>query len=145
MPYIYTCPVSGWRREHHTTRKSFLTWGYDIEEVLELVHPDLGQPPVVLVDDVAGAPGEGVRRGLAEHVSHVRAGDDLQGAAALPDLEPKHAENGEPNNEGTHRALSSARGVASRSLLIYFPRPQSKQGILRERAGARLLVAVETL
>lgn len=78
---------------HYTTRKSFLTWGYYIEEIFELIHPDLCQAPVVLVDDVPRATREGVRCCFAENVANMRAGDDLEGATTLPNLKSKHAEN----------------------------------------------------
>jgi hypothetical protein len=53
--------------------------------LLEVVEPDLRQPDGVAAEDVdAGAPL--VRRPLAEDVSDVGAGDNLQGAAAHPGL-----------------------------------------------------------
>lgn len=54
--------------------------------MLPVVEPDLGEARVVVVDDAAGAPGEGVGRRLAEHVAHVRARRDLQPPAAHPHL-----------------------------------------------------------
>lgn len=63
-----------------------LTRRNNVEEVFEFVHPDFGQAPVVFVDDLARSSRKRVGRGFSEHVAHVGAGDDLQGAPALPDL-----------------------------------------------------------
>lgn len=54
--------------------------------MLPVVEPDLSEARVVVVDDAAGAAGEGVGRGLAEHVAHVRARSYLQAAPAHPHL-----------------------------------------------------------
>ena len=62
------------------------TWVHGVVEIPPLVHPDLGHASRVLVDDLGHAAGEGVRRLVAEDVAHVRARDDLQDAAALPNL-----------------------------------------------------------
>lgn len=51
-----------------------------------VVKPHLSEAGVVVVDHAAGAAGERVRRGLAEHVAHVRAWRDLECAAAHPYL-----------------------------------------------------------
>ncbi len=62
------------------------TWVHGVVEIPPLVHPDLGHARRVLVDDLGHAAGEGVRRLVAEDVAHVRARDNLQDAAALPNL-----------------------------------------------------------
>ena len=62
------------------------TWVDLIIELSPLVHPNLGEARVVVVDDLAGAARERVRRGFAEHVPDMRARDDEQRAASHPDL-----------------------------------------------------------
>ena len=57
-----------------------------VEEMTELVRPDFEDASVVAQQRVARVVVEAVRRLGAEHVTHVRARDHLQGAAALPDL-----------------------------------------------------------
>ena len=63
-----------------------LTRRNNVKEVFEFIHPDFCQAPVVFVDDLSRSSRKRVGRGLSEHVAHVRAGDDLQRAPALPDL-----------------------------------------------------------
>ena len=63
-----------------------VTWADGEEELLPLVQPDLGEPGVVVVDNLGRAAGERVRGRLAEHVAHVRAGGDQELAAASPNL-----------------------------------------------------------
>ncbi len=55
--------------------------------LLVVVHPHLGRPPRVLCEHVSGSAGEGVGVLLAEDVADAGAGDDLEGAAALPHAE----------------------------------------------------------
>lgn len=74
----------------HSTR----TWGYDVEEIFEVIHPDFRQPPIVLVDDLARSAREAVRSGLPENVADVRTRDDFQRAATLPDLQKTRSANG---------------------------------------------------
>ena len=62
------------------------TWVHLIIEVPPLVHPHFGHAHGVLDDDVADAAGERVGRLVPEHVTDARARNDLQLAAALPDL-----------------------------------------------------------
>ena len=66
------------------------TWTNTIKEAAPVVHPDVGEPRVVVVDDVTGAAGKRVRRRLAEHVADVRARHDQQRATAHPHLAPSH-------------------------------------------------------
>lgn len=73
------------------TRRSDL-FGHDggvavaaIEDLLVIVHPDLGQAHLVAGDD-RRAFGERVRALGAENVANHRARDDLQLTAALPHL-----------------------------------------------------------
>lgn len=56
-----------------------------VEDLLVVVHPDLGQAHLVAGDD-RRAFGEGVRALGAENVAHHRARDNLQLTAALPHL-----------------------------------------------------------
>lgn len=73
----------------HTYQKTCthqLTRRDDVEKVFELIHPDFRQASVVFVDDLSRPSGKRVGRGLSEHVAHVRARDDLQSPAALPNL-----------------------------------------------------------
>ena len=62
------------------------TWVDLVIKLPPLVHPDLCETRVVVVDDLAGAAGERVRCRLAEHVPNMRASDDEQRAAGHPDL-----------------------------------------------------------
>ena len=62
------------------------TWVNGKIKLLPVIQPDLGQPGVVVVDDARRAAGERVGRRFPEDVAHVRAGRDLQGTAAHPDL-----------------------------------------------------------
>ena len=62
------------------------TWGDDVEEVFERIHPNFRQAPVVLVDNLSGSARKSVRRRFAEDVAHVRTRHNEQSAAALPDL-----------------------------------------------------------
>ena len=54
--------------------------------LLVVVHPDLGQPDGVPLEDVDTGP-PAVRRPFPEDVAHVRARDDLQSAVTHPSLE----------------------------------------------------------
>lgn len=65
------------------------TWRYDIEEFLEIIHPDFSQAPVVLVDYLARSSREAVWGGLPENMAHVWACYNFQHAAALPDLQTR--------------------------------------------------------
>lgn len=56
-----------------------------VEDLLVVVHPDLGQAHLVAGDD-RRALRERVRALGAEHVAHHRAWDDLQLTATLPHL-----------------------------------------------------------
>ena len=56
-------------------------------EIFPAVHPDLGQPGVVVVDDVRGSPRKGVGRGLPEHVAHSAAGGDQESSPTHPHSE----------------------------------------------------------
>ena len=49
------------------------TWINFIIELPPLVHPHLGEAGIVVVDDLACAARERVRRGLAEHMAHMGA------------------------------------------------------------------------
>lgn len=105
VPYVHTSLLLATVTDHNTLRKYLLTWGDYIEEVLKLIHPDLCQPPVVLVDDVSRPAGEGVRCCLSENVANVGAGDNLEGAAALPNLRPNQAVSAD-RKERNHRGHS---------------------------------------
>ena len=50
-----------------------LTWVNFIVEFLPLVHPDLCQTSVIMVDDFARSPRERIGRGLSEDMTHVGA------------------------------------------------------------------------
>ncbi len=71
-------------------RGGALTWVNFIVEFLPLVHPDLGEARVVVVDDFARSPGERVRRRFAENVAHVRTRDYEQRALTHPHLHEPH-------------------------------------------------------
>lgn len=90
----------------------------DVEEILELVHPHLGQPTVILVDDLAGAPREGVGGGLAEHVTHVGACDDLEGPATLPDLHQRGAKGKSATEARCSNAVTGAMESCSEASII---------------------------
>lgn len=64
-----------------------LTRRDDVEEVFKFIHPHFGQTPVVFVDDLPRSSRKRVGCCLSEHVTHMRAGDDLQGPPTLPDLQ----------------------------------------------------------
>lgn len=64
------------------------TWANVIVELFPLVKPNLGEPGIVVVDDAAGAAGEWVRGGFAEHVAHMWARGYFQYATAHPHLRP---------------------------------------------------------
>jgi len=66
------------------------TWTNTIKEAAPVVHPDVGKPSVVVVNNVTGAAGERVRSRLAEYVANVRARYNQQRAAAHPHLAPSH-------------------------------------------------------
>lgn len=87
--------------ERHSQSPAPLTGRNDIKEVLEFVHPDFRQAPVVLVDDLSRPSRKGVGRGLSEDVAHVRARDDLQSAPALPDLRRELVTHLSCGDEGT--------------------------------------------
>lgn len=72
----------------HKKRAAALQWTWVdiVVEMLPVVEPHLGEAGVVMVDHAARAAGERVRRGLAEHVAHVRARRYLERAAAHPHL-----------------------------------------------------------
>lgn len=70
----------------NTQTHTRLTRRDDVEEVFKFIHPDFCQASVVFVDDLSRSPRKRVGRGLSEHVTHVGACDDLQSAAALPNL-----------------------------------------------------------
>lgn len=75
------CETCTRARTHKLTRRD------DVEKVFELIHPDFRQASVVFVDDLSRPSRKRVGRGLSEHVAHVRARDDLQSPAALPNLQ----------------------------------------------------------
>lgn len=56
-----------------------------VEDLLVVIHPDLGQADLVPGDDLR-ALGEGVGALGAEDMAHNGAGDDLQLTPTLPDL-----------------------------------------------------------
>lgn len=66
---------------------SLRTWWYNIEEVFEIIHPDFGQAPVVLVDDLARSSREAVWGGLPENMAHMGTCYNFQRATTLPDLQ----------------------------------------------------------
>jgi len=47
------------------------TWTYTIKEVAPIVHPDVGKPCVVVVNNMTGAARKRVRRCLAEYMADV--------------------------------------------------------------------------
>ena len=56
-------------------------------EMFPVVHPDLGQPGVVVVDYLRGPTREGVGGRLPEHVTHPTARGDQESSATHPDPE----------------------------------------------------------
>ena len=79
---------------------SWSTWIDTEIKLLPLVQPDLGQPGVVVVDDGGCAAGEGIGRGLPEHMTDVRARGYQHLAAAHPDLEGAKNKRGDDRLEG---------------------------------------------
>ncbi len=72
--------------EYTHTYTGQLTRRDNIEEVFKFIHPDFCQASVVFVDDLSGSSGKRVGRRLSEHMTNVRACDDLQSPTALPNL-----------------------------------------------------------
>ena len=63
-----------------------LTWIGLVIELLVTVHPHLGSPQKVVVEDAGHPSGPAVGGGLPEHVAHPRAGHNQHLTPAHPDL-----------------------------------------------------------
>ena len=70
----------------HLRIQPALTWIHRVVEVPPFVHPDLGNPCRVLVDDFCDTTGERIRRLISEDVADVRTGRDFEQTPALPNL-----------------------------------------------------------
>lgn len=63
-----------------------LTRRDNVEKVFKFIHPDFCQAAVVFVDDLSCPSWKRVGRRLSEHMTHMRACDNLQSPTTLPNL-----------------------------------------------------------